>query len=498
MDGISTAQSMQIAVRHQQAGRLAEARAIYLDVLAREPNQPDALHLLGVIAVQTGRTDEAIDLIRRAIAINPAVADYHNNLGYALRNQGELDEAIAAWRQAIRLRPEFAEAHNNLGNALRNKGELNEAIAACREALRIKPDSARAYNNLGAALFAKGSFDEAVAAYRRALQLQPELAEIHSNLGNALRGQDQFDEAIASYREAIRLSPELAEAHYNMGVALQCKGQLDEAIVAYRRAVGFKPDYTEAHYNMGIALQRKGQINEAVVEFREAIRLKPDSPEWRYQLAAVSGDRSVKTAPARFVQDLFDTYASTFDKHLVETLKYQTPQFILKSVLEATSRRDLDVLDLGCGTGLCGVEFRPHARRMIGVDLSPAMLKVAESRKIYDRLIEGDLMPALRAAEDGYDLIVAGDLLIYVGDLSEFMPAVAQALRSGGLFACSIEDYDGTGFFLHSQGRFAHSIGYFRELAMASGLKEISAKKVALRQNMGLEVSGWIVVVGRP
>jgi len=92
---------------------------------------------------------------------------------------------------------------------------------------------------------------------------------------------------------------------------------------------------------------------------------------------------------------------------------------------------------------------------------------------------------------------VAGDVLIYVGDLTDFMPAVARALRSGGLFACSIEDYDGQGFFLHAEERFAHSIGYVRELARESGLSEISADKSAIRCNAGAEVPGWIVVLGK-
>jgi predicted TPR repeat methyltransferase len=257
------------------------------------------------------------------------------------------------------------------------------------------------------------------------------------------------------------------------------------------------PGNAHAHFFLACRLVKAGRVEESIGEFREALRLKPDSPDWRYQLAAVSGDRSIKTAPAQYVRNLFDFYAPKFDKHLVEKLKYQTPKLLLERVLEATERRELDVLDLGCGTGLCGVEFRPYAKRMVGVDLSPAMLKVAESRKIYDQLTAGDLMPALGAAGDAYDLIVAGDVLVYVGDLSEFMPGVAKALRTGGLLACSIEDYDGPGFFLHPEERFAHSIGYFRDLATASGLIEKSANKVILRRNKDVDVFGWILVFGK-
>jgi len=194
---------------------------------------------------------------------------------------------------------------------------------------------------------------------------------------------------------------------------------------------------------------------------------------------------------------MFDQYAPKFEKHLVEELKYQAPQQLLLAVRQATPRRDLDVLDLGCGTGLCGQQFRPYARRLVGVDLAPAMIRAAEARGIYDQLITGEILPTLRDAPESYDLITAGDVLIYVGDLTDFMPAVARSLRPGGLFACSIEDYDGPGYFLHPEARFAHSIAYIRELASASRLTEISSDKAAIRRQFGVEVPGRIVVLGK-
>ena len=89
----------------------------------------------------------------------------------------------------------------------------------------------------------------------------------------------------------------------------------------------------------------------------------------------------MKTAPAQYIRNLFDFYAPKFDKHLVEKLNYRNPKLFLEQVLKVTHRRDLDVLDLGCGTGLCGLEFRSYARQMVGVDLSPEMVKLAEMVK---------------------------------------------------------------------------------------------------------------------
>jgi predicted TPR repeat methyltransferase len=137
------------------------------------------------------------------------------------------------------------------------------------------------------------------------------------------------------------------------------------------------------------------------------------------------------------------------------------------------------------------------ARRLVGVDLSPAMLAEAKKRALYDELINAEVVSMLRGRKDEFDLIVAGDVLIYVGDLVDFMPAAAAALRSGGILACSIETYDGNGFILHNEERFAHSIQYMRDMAAMSGLKEISATAVPIRRNANVDVPGYIVLLGK-
>jgi len=272
-------QQLESGVSHHQAGRLADAERIYRQILAQQPNHADALHLLGVLAVQAGRLDTGVELIRRAIDICSTNSLYYSNLGKALVDLGRFDEAIAACRQAIRLNPDFAEAHNHLGNALQDKGQLDESIAAYRQAIRLKPDHAKALHNLGTALHANGQPDEAIAAYGQALRLKPDFAEAHYSLGIALQAKGQLEEATTSYRQAIVLKPDYADAYGNLGNALQDKGQLDEAIAAYQQAIRLNPDFAEAHNSMGAALLRKRQADEAVACFRHAIRLKPDFAE---------------------------------------------------------------------------------------------------------------------------------------------------------------------------------------------------------------------------
>ncbi|MGA2064341.1 MAG: tetratricopeptide repeat protein [Thermoguttaceae bacterium] len=279
-------EALALAARHHQAGRLQAAEQIYRHILAAEPNQADALHMLGVIAYQLRKHAVAVRYIRRAIALNGTEATFHNNLGMALKDQGKLDEAVACHRRALELNPDSAEAHNNLGAALQGQGKTEEAVACYRRALELNPDYAKAHNNLGAALQDQGKPDEAAACCRRALQLKPDYAGAHNNLGNALKDQGRLDEAAACYRRALQLKPDSAEAHNNLGAALQGQGNLDEAIACYRRALELKPDYAKAHNNLGAALQGREKPDEAVACCRRALELKPDYAEAHNNLAA--------------------------------------------------------------------------------------------------------------------------------------------------------------------------------------------------------------------
>jgi predicted O-linked N-acetylglucosamine transferase (SPINDLY family) len=234
-------QAMQLALQHQQAGRLERAEQIYRQILAQSPEHARAMHYLGFVAHQLGRSDAGIYFIRRAIALEPDDAEAYCNLAIVLEYKGQFDEAIAACRRAIALRADFPEAHCNLGNALNSNGHL----------------------------------DEAIAAYRRAIALRPDLAEAHCNLGNALKSEGHLDEAIAAYREAIAQRSDFAEAYSNFGAALKDKGLLDEAIAAYRRAVALRPDQPEAHGNLGVALQDQGRLDEAIAAWRQAIAVDP-------------------------------------------------------------------------------------------------------------------------------------------------------------------------------------------------------------------------------
>ena len=250
-------EALAIAIQHLQGGQLHASEDICRQILAVEPNQPDALHLLGVNAHQAGKHTIAIDYIRRAIRLQGNVAFFHNNLGEAYRALHRISEAVACYRRAVELKPDLVEAHNNWANALKDQGKPDEAVARYRRALELKPDFAEAHNNLGVALNDQGNWDEAAACWHRALELKPDYADAHVNLGNALKDRGKPDEAVACCRRALELKPDSAEAHNNLGNALKEVGDFQGAEDSFRTALRHNSRFGFAHYKLAELLGGK-------------------------------------------------------------------------------------------------------------------------------------------------------------------------------------------------------------------------------------------------
>jgi tetratricopeptide (TPR) repeat protein len=269
-------EQLTIALQHHQAGRRQAAEQMYRQILAVDPQHPDALHLLGVIAHDAGQHDVAIDHIRRAIELRDSASVFHVNLGNAYQAQARRDEAVACFQRALELNPEFPEAHCNLANTLRDQGKLAEAVESYHRALALRRNYAEAHNNLGNAWKLQGRLDEAIACYRRALEARSDYAEAHNNLGAALLARQEPDEAVASYRRAIAAKTDYVEAYYNLGIALNSQGKHDLAAACYRTAIALRPDFIAAYNNLGNTWKEQGKINDAVACYRRALEINAD------------------------------------------------------------------------------------------------------------------------------------------------------------------------------------------------------------------------------
>jgi predicted TPR repeat methyltransferase len=255
------------------------------------------------------------------------------------------------------------------------------------------------------------------------------------------------------------------------------------------------PGWAAGWFRLGEMREAAGELAAAAEAWTEALRLDPaDRLGASLKLGLIGAAHAIEAPPSAFVETLFDQYADSFDRALVERLAYRVPDLIAAALEAAGARAFAHVIDLGCGTGLMGERLRQAASFLDGYDLSAGMLKKAEAKRLYDRLSRQDLQtfaPAgLRA-----DLVVAADVFLYLGALERIVAACAAILPDGGLLAFSVERHEGPEpMLLRPSRRYAHSQAYLRDLLAAAGFGVVSMEAHAIRMDRGEPVEGLIVV----
>ena len=265
----------QALLLHRQ-GQLKEAAALYRNVLARDPKNAEALHLLGVLELQQGNASVAVEFIGQAIGNAPPKAVFFFNLALALQALHRHEPAVAALDRSLALRPHDVQALLQRGNALRTLRRLDEALASYARALAIEPGNIDALNGRGVALIETGGFDSALTVFDRLLKIKPDHAEALNNRGNALSGLRRLDEALANYAAAFACSPDYADAIYNHGLTLADMGRFAEAIQSYDRALAMQPDHIQAWNNRGVALYAMKRFDEALASYDRVLAISPN------------------------------------------------------------------------------------------------------------------------------------------------------------------------------------------------------------------------------
>jgi predicted TPR repeat methyltransferase len=484
------------AVAHHQRGDIAEAYVLYAQVLQRDPANFDALHLSGVVARQRGDARQALELIGRAIALDGTRAIAHCNLGAAQQDAGRDHDALASYERALALQPAYPLALCNRANALRRLGRLDEALDGYAAALLLSPRYPEGLCNRALALQELGRHDEALDGFAAALDARAAYPEAVNGAAVSLLAMGDAEQALQGFDRALQLRPGYAEAWCGRAGMLLYAGQLDAALDSWRHALAARPGYVRAQLGLANTLRALGRHEAAVAAYRKAGEMGADAATVGYMLAALGAGAAPPASPPDYVAALFDGYAPRFDSHLVGELRYRTPQ-LLAGLLERHLLRtkDNDVLDLGCGTGLCGPLLRPLARHLAGVDLSRAMLARAQALGVYDTLACAGIVPFLEEGGRQWDVLAAADVLVYVGDLEALFAAARRSLRAGGLFAFSVEALEEGTHALRSSGRYAHAPAYLRDVAARHGFTLRALEDCTLRQDSGVDVAGLLAVV---
>ncbi len=299
--------SLSNAIEHHQRGELEPAERIYRAILSGQPDDPEVLHLLGVVAVQRGQLQQAIQLIERAIGITPNIAAYHANLAEAYSAAGQPQRAIACLQIALRLQPVYPQAANSLGSLLMQLGRTAEASELFRLAVQQEPTFALAHNNLGNACRLLGDTAQALTHFRRAVELNPQMGFVHSNLGQLLMECGQLQEALYHCREAVQLQPQSAAAQNNFGNVLRRLGHLDKAKVCFTEALRLAPNLPMIYHNLGEVAKEEQKFDDAKRWYEIALQLSPNTARYHADLAEVlthKGDFSAAENHLRIARKL--------------------------------------------------------------------------------------------------------------------------------------------------------------------------------------------------
>jgi predicted TPR repeat methyltransferase len=342
-----------------------------------------------------------------------------------------------------------------------------------------------------------GRLQEAADLYAQILEANPENPDALNLLGLLALEIGRVDKAIELVGEAAAFSPDTAAYHRNHGDALQEAGRFDEAIAAYARANALGSTDLGARFNLAMLHVRMRRFDEALRWFERALELAPDDPRARHYAAVLKGTAGDSPAPG-FVEAEFDAIADQFDSLMARRLACDIPAQLGALFRETTpGARELEVLDLGCGTGLSGAVVRDLAARMSGCDLSARMLQHAEARGLYDALYREDVVACLERWSGELDLALAADVFIYVGKLDAVFARAAHALRPGGWLVFSVEERGEGSFGAAPSGRFDHSAEYVRELAARTGFEVRAQRASVLRTEADEPVGGLLFVLER-
>ena len=375
-------------------------------------------------------------------------------------------------------------------------GRLREAEHLYQKVLAAAPDAGIIHSNLGMIYFELDKLDKAIDHYQQAAQLQPQDNDILFNLGLSLKKMGRFTEAEASYRQGLAINPDDADFHYNLGTTLQAMDREDEAIRSYQRATEIHPDHGPAHNNLAFLCHKQDRTDEAILSYQRLIKIDHNSASARHMLASLTGNTTA-AAPDSYIRDVFNDYSDNYDNSLVNELGYETPKLLQEMVLNSENKKKFkNGLDMGCGTGLSGSAFRDLTKRLTGLDLSPGMLVRAKKKNIYAALVETEIVDYLQTTDELFDLFLATDVFVYLGDLSPVFRAIGNCCLSAACFAFSTEE-TGSGYRIKSSGRYGHALSYIEALAKEFDWTIVQRQTANIRRDKGKWIRGNLFVLRR-
>ncbi|MCF4009170.1 tetratricopeptide repeat protein [Rheinheimera sp. UJ63] len=420
-------------------------------------------------------------------------------LARTLHQQGNLTQAAAAYKKILRLAPTQPDALHYLGLVLYQTGQVNAALVQIKRALVIAPHYADAMNNLANIYKETGKLIEAQALYRRLLSIAPNHTNALINLAIVLRQTQQKKEALHLIHRALALDPQHLLAHHNLGNIQIDLQQYEQAKSSFLRVLAIDPQHHQATKQLAYVLTELDETQAAIKLLENLMVSRPDDAIAQHLLTAYSQKNTPTRATDNYIKQTFDDYSSSFNLSLAQ-LNYQVPELIAEKVLNqlAVSGEKYDILDLGCGTGLCAPLLKPVTRQLVGVDLSAKMLAQAAELKLYAELHETELCMFMLNTEMPFDYIICADTFVYFGELQHAFTAAFSVLKPASYFIFSVEQHSPADthqdYFLQLNGRYSHTKTYIESSLQQAGFTLCSFESIVPRFEKGKAVAGAMIV----
>lgn len=464
--------------------------------LVNQPENALTLYQIGMLLAFQKNYIDALSYLEHALMLEPNNPLFHNNFGNALKCSQQFEQAEKHYLKALDLNPNYPQAHNNLGVLYYFQGKLLDAKKQFEHALRYFPTYGDAHFNLANTLAQINQLPYAVIHYKQCLVTQPNHVQAIHNLGVSLTALGCFEEAEPYLLQAITHDSLNVEAHYHLGLIYASTNRLKQAIEHYRLVTTQRSDHANAWHNLATLLLHQDDRESAQCAYQQALTLDPNNITAKHMLNALAGRTTPEGAPREYVRALFDQYAPSYDAQVTKQLHYQVPHHL--RTLVGNHAKNLTglwkVADLGCGTGLCAPYFRDLSERLIGVDVSPKMLEIASRRGGYDSLIVEDALQYLKTHYQ-HDLIIAADVFVYFGELSDFFQIAQESLKPGGYFTFSIETVCGKNYQLQETGRYTHHPDYIAQICQTQSWQVIAIESLTLRTQSDQPVPGHVYLL---
>lgn len=482
----------------QTLGLFEEAVDQYQHALSKGNIEADIYTNMGLALYEMGEKNKAFEAHKKAISIETNHLGAHYNLALLHMSQGEYEQAQHLLIQAHEIDPDDIEVLNNLGNTYLHHGDVSASRQYYALALAQEPYYIEAMYNMAMTYETTGDYVEVKRRLQTILEIHPKNIRAMRKLADIMMVEHNYYGAEQVLHMTSQISPDHAPTWSKIADCLIQQDEYSSAITVLERALELE-DSAYTWIQLGVVqreLQSKQTLpisnDDIAHSFRQALRLNPDSGKAQYLLHMVEGNTPDR-APSDYVANLFDFYAPKFEEHLVDILGYQTPQKLKDFLFAHTAQRHFtNIFDLGCGTGLMGSIMHAHCDALFGLDLSTLMIQEAKKKNIYTQLLQDDLFSIPKHDLPAMDLLIAADVLVYIGNLQPLFDLLAYTMNEKAYLLFSVEECP-KDFILGSEARFLHSLAHITT-SLPPSIQIIATQRAPLRKNNDLWVEGLLIL----